>query len=142
MSDFPADSCISTFLKNSRSCCCKFMGCNLVTKFTKYLQTGLHCSPVPCPSQKNVAPFLVSPFTQKRDRHFPRISGIVSVSFVVYWALALTATETRLCGLPVCTRVVILQSARELACALPCPICDEAVSMPRNRFSSCEFRSV
>lgn len=108
----------------------------------KYLFVSPHCLLVPYPSWKNVAPFSVFPFTQKRDRRFPRISGIVSVSFAVYWTLALTTTETRLCGLLVCTRVLILPSVRGLACALPCPICDETVSMPRNRFSSCKFRSV
>lgn len=132
----------SVFSKNSRSCCCELPLCNLVTIFTKYLFVSPHCLLVPYPSWKNVAPFSVFPFTQKRDRRFPRISGIVSVSFAVYWTLALTTTETRLCGLLVCTRVLILPSVRGLACALPCPICDEAVSMPRNRFSSCKFRSV
>lgn len=130
------------FRKNSRSCCYEFIICNLVTKFTKYSYTIHIGRQSPTLLEKNVASFSVSPFTQKRDRRFPRISGIVSVSFTVYWALALTATETRLCGFLVCTRVVIPLSIRGLACALPCLICDQAVSMPRNLFSSCEFRSV
>lgn len=130
------------FRKNSRSCCYEFIICNIVTKFTKYSYTIHIGRQSPTLLEKMSHPFRYPPFTQKRDRRFPRISGIVSVSFTVYWALALTATETRLCGFLVCTRVVIPLSIRGLACALPCPICDQAVSMPRNLFSSCEFRSV
>lgn len=104
-------------------------------------KSTLVASPLPF-LKKMSHPFRYSLSHKKRDRRFPRISGIVSVSFAVYWTLALTTTETRLCGLLVCTGVLILPSVRGLACALPCPICDEAVSMPRNRFSSCKFRSV
>ena len=72
------------FLKNARSCCYRFIWCDLVTELTKCSWARLYWSPVPYPSETMSYPFSIFLFTQKRDRCFPRISGIVSVSFTVF----------------------------------------------------------